>query len=812
MANNFKIKKALRLMEEFAAQEPVVKTNIDSVGTKPTAISKSGDQVRAEIVQDVDTILTNLETLSKQITEEVDSLLENTNWGEDDALNENFMENMIKTFKSMKSFARLQASWPKMYQDKLNLEIQNVKELGNFELKAGEKEEKMTAAVKQKFDAKKKAITASDIPTEKKKAARAQVDQVYKDSEGKIKEKIKKQIDTKKAVILNKHKQAADKLSSEMSEFEADNKIEAELIQKRWSLIKTNKQNQMDNDHIEAKSEAELEFMDADNPEAIKKAQERLKKLKADMKAEDAAALKQKEDDLKAAEAEAEARAQEGSEEEKEANAKILTFYKTGNVLRNALKSQKPEDYDDAAKLEIKKLKTAFNDAKNKVTGSVFVTGKVADDEAEGEEIANGLKDDVKEMLADFKAVLDAAGGSKSDLEKATEAAKKAVDDADDELETEKLSEDEAKIKAAKIKLLDAKIAHETAKKAEAADKGDDTAKFDEKIAQHEESKSLLSGGGGTTEKTSKQLADEYIEGNEGFEVVQNKDEEVTVNNPDTGEDEQKPKYEGQKEFKGKKEDGSDDDSVWVAKPIQYSDTQSANTGGGKALNEGVHAKIKKAMKAVEAGETVYGENIRFPGRFKIVSFNKDGSMAKVDYEDGTDAFDMAAMNIAIDKLQFEAVVTEASLSGIEFGNDDDIHPTKFKPLVQSLKKNKVKMEVEKEKGMHGYPEVKLTGKRKDIEKVLADIWGPDSIEDYEDYFESAEIEEGNEFGAARAEAIAKGEKTFKVGDKEYPVEDVSKDDKENAKEFVEEAKEELPKKVKLYEGMSIADRFKALM
>ena len=85
----------------------------------------------------------------------------------------------------------------------------------------------------------------------------------------------------------------------------------------------------------------------------------------------------------------------------------------------------------------------------------------------------------------------------------------------------------------------------------------------------------------------------------------------------------------------------------------------------------------------------------------------------------------------------FESVVNETSLSGIEFGNDDDIHPTKFKPLTTSLKKNKVKMEVEKEEGDHGYPEVKLTGKREDIEKVLADVWGPDSISDYEDYFES---------------------------------------------------------------------------
>ena len=74
------------------------------------------------------------------------------------------------------------------------------------------------------------------------------------------------------------------------------------------------------------------------------------------------------------------------------------------------------------------------------------------------------------------------------------------------------------------------------------------------------------------------------------------------------------------------------------------------------------------------------------------------------------------------------------------------------------------------------------------------------------------EVEEGNEFGAARAEAIAKGEKTFKVGDEEYPVEDVSKEDEENAEEFVEEAKIELPKTIKLDEGLSVAEKFAILM
>jgi len=52
--------------------------------------------------------------------------------------------------------------------------------------------------------------------------------------------------------------------------------------------------------------------------------------------------------------------------------------------------------------------------------------------------------------------------------------------------------------------------------------------------------------------------------------------------------------------------------------------------------------------------------------------------------------------------------------------------------------------------------------------------------------FES--VKEGNAFSAARAKAIANDEKTFKVGDEEYDVEDVDAEDKENAEEFIGEA------------------------
>lgn len=146
--------------------------------------------------------------------------------------------------------------------------------------------------------------------------------------------------------------------------------------------------------------------------------------------------------------------------------------------------------------------------------------------------------------------------------------------------------------------------------------------------------------------------------------------------------------------------------------------------------------------------------------------------------------------------------IVEASVGGMMSYTEDD-----YKYLKDEAKKLGVKVSVDKDPFGDGYDELSFSGDKAAIMK-LAGISGhaPDITAGV------YTLEEGNEFGAARAEAIAKGEKTFKVGDEEYPVEDVSKDDKENAKEFVEEAKETTPKKIKLYEGMSVADKFKALM
>ena len=58
-------------------------------------------------------------------------------------------------------------------------------------------------------------------------------------------------------------------------------------------------------------------------------------------------------------------------------------------------------------------------------------------------------------------------------------------------------------------------------------------------------------------------------------------------------------------------------------------------------------------------------------------------------------------------------------------------------------------------------------------------------------YYEINELEEGNEFGAARAKAIAAGEDEFEVDGKTFPVKSVGKDDKANAKKFAGESLKE---------------------
>ena len=85
----------------------------------------------------------------------------------------------------------------------------------------------------------------------------------------------------------------------------------------------------------------------------------------------------------------------------------------------------------------------------------------------------------------------------------------------------------------------------------------------------------------------------------------------------------------------------------------------------------------------------------------------------------------------------------EESVRLFEATVDMDAMDPNSKGLAKLLKKHKVKMEILDMNGPSGYPEVRLTGKRKDLEAVLADDeYGWDDP-DLAEYIEESEVNEG---------------------------------------------------------------------
>ena len=579
-----KLRKKLRLLEDFKTE--AAQTTKTEVAIEATA--DKAENTRTEVLSDVDAILTNLETLSAQITEEVDSLLENTNWGEEDALNENFMEDMIKHFKSMKAFAVLNGSWKSLYNKKLKTELAGMDKEASEVLKAEEKKKKILATIKLKFDKKVESIRANKgLPAEKRSQAvkqlRAQQDEQMKEG-GPIAGKINKKLEAQKAQLKAKNATELRDAGAKVTELESNNPIESELLKKEWAATKQKLQDAADYKHIMDKFEVTDKYDDSDDPERAKKNAERQKELLKEQADEAKAKDAERKADLQAAIEDSDKRAQEGDETTKAANEKLSAYYKSSSALIGAMDSVKAEDYDDARKLEIKKLKKTQSEAEGKLSGTTFVDGKVAADKEEGETILKDMKANVDESLKDFNALIDDFGDQKTETEEAIDAAKEIEEDKKGDLDL--LGDDAGKdeLQAAQKAYYEAQIVTQQAKKADAAAEGEDETKFDTKITELQGDITALDDDddGGTTEKTSQQLADDFIADNEGFAVISDKGATVPVTNPDTEEEEQKPRYESEQDFTGKKEDGSDDEVVTVGKEIDYTN----NTDESKTVEE----------------------------------------------------------------------------------------------------------------------------------------------------------------------------------------------------------------------------------
>jgi len=146
MINTNKVK----LFEEFAAGEiSNPEQNVTPVGNVDTAstiavdkTSMSGEQVRAEIIKDVDAILTNLETLSKRITESVDK--------------DFFFEGPVnESLGGIIDFVKKQANWAKGMA-LINGDWKKLKEEGNADIIAA-KEHDAIKKIDAQIDKMKRA-------------------------------------------------------------------------------------------------------------------------------------------------------------------------------------------------------------------------------------------------------------------------------------------------------------------------------------------------------------------------------------------------------------------------------------------------------------------------------------------------------------------------------------------------------------------------------------------------------------------------------------------------------------------------------
>ena len=575
-----KLKSKLKLYEQFTGEsKPAKVTPTDQVSVDQVSVDKvtPSDVVRTEVITDVNSILSGLEELSNQITEEMDDLLESTDYYAE-VLNEGFMEDMIKRFQSMKSFAILNGAFKGLYKNQLKVELKHVDTEAEFDSTTSETKEKAMKGIKAKFDAKAEQIRAKkELPAEKRseavKALRTQQKDQLADK-GPVSAKLDKKVASQKTQLQMKHAAELRDAKKKVSDLEAKNKPEGVLLN-QWEVSKIKIMDALDYQHEEDKYEAKAKYDDSDNPELAEKRAKIMKERQATEKKEKEKLLAQKIEGLKEAQAEADARAEEGDDKAKAANKKISEFYKASVTLIASLDSVNAKDYDDARKLEIKKLKKAYSDSKDKISGTTYVDGGVAADKDEGDEIKLSMLENADEALDEFKDVLEVFDTKKSETEQAIEDAKKIEDKAANALDMGEDSSPED-LKELKKAYFTAQIATQEAKKADAEANEEDGSKFDGKITELTQKISDLDGGGEppvealSAEDVAKaELVDDF----DNYQVItdEQKEAKVTVPGVDGEPDTEKPEFKDIKTFNGKDAEGEETDEVLIYAKINES-------------------------------------------------------------------------------------------------------------------------------------------------------------------------------------------------------------------------------------------------
>jgi len=728
-----KLRKKLMLLEEFDAQSNA-KVNTE-VKAEVKTETKTGEAIRTEVIADVDAILTNLETLSAQITENFIN-----EYNETILINESAAESLMKMFKSMGSLAKLASTYPKMADNKAKLETDKK----TFGLKFAEKKEELVAKQMDKAkEAMNAKIDALEDPAQKKQQREMRDTKLEA-----LKTQVVAKIDRSKEDADKKFDRDITDAGSALTKLTGDNKIESPILSAKWDGMRLQIDRKIEDKYIAIDRKAWDDFIE--DPERIKKLEDSTKERAKKEAAEKDEQLKKSIERARREQEKLDADIANATGDEKAALEKLNTWNKAYSELSSALNLT--EESTPEEKKAAQNASKNLGDAQDKLSKKTMKDAFGYEDDQDADSALSDFTERESELQDKYKEIKTMVGGSEDEED----------------------------------------------------------------------------------EKTSQQLADDFIADNEGFKVITDKGATVPVTNPDTGEEEQKPRYEGEQDFTGKKEDGSDDDVVTVGKEIDYStDTDESKTVEevaeeaigetfgtftGPLTKEEVNEMVPVTGEDGSDTEKAKYKDKQGPFKAKDAAGNDTGEdtyWAKLD--DSSSAATVSGTDVS------EAVNASGYIKAGKLGYNDQFLGRQSLAATLSLElglnpKDKfgggdwlgfdhVSLYATGGKNGGTILDDALTGKYTydELKAAAAEFLGIKEAEEVE------EVEEGNQFGAARAEAIAKGEKTFKVGDEEYPVEDVSKEDEENAEEFVEEAKE-LPKTIKLDEGLTIAQKFARLM
>ena len=187
---------------------------------------------------------------------------------------------------------------------------------------------------------------------------------------------------------------------------------------------------------------------------------------------------------------------------------------------------------------------------------------------------------------------------------------------------------------------------------------------------------------------------------------------------------------------------------------------ESVNEGKYDADLDKIEAAVKNASSFMNVGSELKKAGIKYDFSTSMIPMYRikvSGNTIAIVNNKYAAGAERKVGNYAIVLMKFQNLVKEVKKP--KFGDTVHLKSQNKTGMVYSVKGNEVVI-----KTVSGL----VKGKLSDAEIVM---------------------DEGNEFGAERARAIAAGEDTFTVGGKTYKVTDVDPQDKENAKDFVGEMK-----------------------